>query len=123
MIQKMSLLLFHLKTTSRSERGTIQRFSCGLIGLHKEAEKIRAKFAKSRLSSNNLGYLYNQKKRCKFFKQQAARRYLEQTFSHNINSDFVEFEENIKELVTHLTVENKKPIWEQEKVRVSYSNQ
>lgn len=103
---------FALKVASRSDRGRkyiLQRFACILIDLQKvgsEVEKICAKIAKSRSSFQEFGVLV-QASNNKGASSSSDRQQgdLRRTFSHNIDSDFVGFEENVKELVSHLTRE------------------
>lgn len=103
---------FALKAASRSEQGrkyVLKRFACILIDLHKvgnEVEKICEKISRSRSSFQEVGVLVqssNNEGASSLNERQ--RGDLRRTFSHNIDSDFVGFEENVRELVSHLTRE------------------
>ncbi|PON83962.1 NB-ARC domain, LRR domain containing protein [Trema orientale] len=102
---------FALKESSRNRNSSSKYFPCIVIHLHKvgsDIEKITARISKSRLSfqesglvqtsSSNSNEIINNRDRQQ---QEGLRR----TFSHNIDSDFVGFEENIRELVEHLKEE------------------
>ncbi|XP_060967051.1 probable disease resistance RPP8-like protein 2 [Cannabis sativa] len=100
-----------LKESSRvsnsgsSSSSSSRMFSCGnFIEFHKvgsRIEKISARVSKSRLSFQSYGLVQsrgNDEAATNFSTRLEFRR----TFSHNIDSDFVGFEENINELVEHL---------------------
>ncbi|GMN20851.1 hypothetical protein TIFTF001_048807 [Ficus carica] len=103
---------FALKAASRSDGGRkfiLKRFACILIDLRKvgsEVEKICARISKSRLSFQASGVLLQLRENGGASSSNERQRVgLRRTFLHNIDSDFVGFEENFKDLVAHLTKE------------------
>ncbi|KAL5583359.1 hypothetical protein UlMin_015801 [Ulmus minor] len=91
----------------QGKRYVLTRIACGLLDLHKvgsEIGKITAKLSKSRVSFQANGVLQSREREgassSSTGRQEGDFR---RTFSHTIDSDFVGFEENIKELVMHLT--------------------
>ncbi|KAL5579673.1 hypothetical protein UlMin_012115 [Ulmus minor] len=91
----------------QGKRYVLSRFACVLVDHHKvgsEIGKIIAKLSKSRLSFQANGVLQSREREgassSSTGRQEGDFR---RTFSHTIDSDFVGFEENIKELVMHLT--------------------
>lgn len=103
---------FALKAASRSDGGRryiLKRFACILIDLRKvgsKVEKICARISKSKLSFQASGVLPQSRENGGASSSSERQRvYLRRTFSHNIDSDFVGFEENIKDLIAQLTKE------------------
>lgn len=106
---------FVLKEASRtssaeSSKDVLKRISCIFVDLHKvgsKIEKISATISKSRLSFQASGLIQAQSRANEGVsssnqrRQQQQQEDLRRTFSHNIDSDLVGFEENIKELVEH----------------------
>ncbi|KAL5583364.1 hypothetical protein UlMin_015806 [Ulmus minor] len=100
---------FVLKAAFRrvqDKRYVLSRFACVLVDHHKvgsEIGKITAKLSKSRVSFQANGLQSREREGASSSSTGRQEGYFRRTFSHTIDSDFVGFEENIKELVMHLT--------------------